>query len=99
MKYPFAYTIQSYNYNEGHYYLDNGVGVCESFKDAVDILEQRYGNGLTAIKHLELYGDDTVITLPKGTFDEVVDCLESDECFEVKCDEKGVKIISCQNIE
>ena len=93
MKYPFTYIVQGYNYDEEHYYLENGIGICESFTDAADILEKRYGNELIAIKHLELYEDNTVITLPKGTFDEVVDCLESDECFEVECDEKGVKVI------
>lgn len=93
MKYPFAYTVQGYNFDEGHYYLENGVGICESFTDAVDILEKHYGNELSVIKHLELYGDSTVITLPKDTFDEVVDRLESDERFGVKCNEKGVKII------
>ena len=93
MKYPFTYTVQGYNYDEKHYYLENGIGICESFANAADILEKRYGNELIAIKHLELYEDDTVITLPKGTFDEVVDCLESNECFEIKCDEKGNKEI------
>jgi hypothetical protein len=40
-----------------------------------------------------LYGDNTVITLPKDTFNEVVDCLESDEYFNIKCDDKGVEIV------
>lgn len=89
MKYPFAYTVQGYNYEEEQYYLENGISICESFADAADILEKHFGNELIAIKHLELYEDSTVITLPKGTFDEVVNCLESNECFEIKCDKKG----------
>lgn len=94
MKYPFTYTVQGYDYHDTEeYYLESGIGICESFKDAADILEQRYGNELIAIKHIELYEENTVITLPKGTFDEVVDCLESDECFEVKCNEKGNRVI------
>ena len=93
MKYPFAYTVQGYNYDEKHFYLENGIGICESFADAANILEKHFGDELNAIKHLELYEDNTVITLPKGTFDEVVDCLESDECFEIKCDEKGNRVI------
>ena len=93
MKYPFAYTVQGYDYDEEHYYLENGIGLCESFADAADILEKCYGNKLIAIKHIELYEDNTVITLPKGTFDEVVDCLESEETFEIKCNEKGDRII------
>lgn len=93
MKYPFTYTVQGYNFDERHDYLENGIGLCESFADAADILEKRYGNKLIAIKHIELYEDNTVITLPKGTFDEVVDCLESEETFEIKCNEKGDIII------
>lgn len=93
-KYPFTYTVQGYDYNDTEeYYLESGIGLCESFADAADILEKRYRNELIAIKHIELYEDNTVITLPKDTFDKVVDCLESDECFEVECDEKGVKFI------
>lgn len=93
MKYPFTYTVQAYDYDNEYFYLQNGVGICESFADAANIIEKRYGNDLIAVKHLELYEDSTVITLPKGTFDEVVNCLESEEWFETKCDEKGVKII------
>ena len=92
-KYPFTYTIQGYNYEDEKYYLESGIGFCESFADAANILDKRYGNELIAVKHLELFEEDNIIALPKGTFDEVVDCLESDECFEVECDEKGVKVI------
>ena len=91
MKYPFTYTVQGYD--DESEYLESGVSICESFVDAADILEKRYGNELIAIKHLELYEDSTVITLPKGTFDEVVDCLNTNVVYQTKCDEKGVKII------
>ena len=64
MKYPFTYTVQGYNYEEKHYYLENGIGICKSFADAADILEKRFGSELIAIKHIELYEDDTVITFP-----------------------------------
>lgn len=93
MKYPFTYTVQGYDYTDTEdNYLENGVGICESFVDATDILEKKYGNELIAIKHLELYEDNTAITLSKDAFDKVIDCLESDECFEIKCDQKGRKI-------
>lgn len=93
MKYPFVYTVQGYEHDEEHYYLESGIGICESFRDAADILEQRFGNELIAIKHIELYEDNTVIPLSERAFEEVIECLESDECFETKCDEKGVKIL------
>lgn len=92
MKYPFVYTVQCYDFDEEYSYLQSGVGICESYKDAADIIEQRYGNNLIAIKHIKTYEDNTVITLPEKTFEKVVECLESEEWFETKCDEKGVKI-------
>ena len=91
-KYPFVYTVHIYDYDAEEYYLENGVGFCESFADAANILEKNYGANLIAVKHLKIYEFNNVITLPKGAFDEVVDCLESEECFEIKCDDKGVKI-------
>lgn len=91
MNYPFVYTVQGYDFDAEQYYLENGVGVCESFKDAADILEQRFGNELIAIKHIELYEDNTVIPLSERVFEEVIECLTSHECFEIKCNEKGVK--------
>ena len=93
MKYPFTYTIQAYDYDNEYHYLQNGIGICESYKDAADILEQRYGNDLIAVRHLELYEENTVITLPQGAFEEVVDCLDSEEWFETKCNAKGEVIL------
>ena len=93
MKYPFTYTVHIYDYDTEEYFLENGVGFCDDFADAASILDKYYGANLIAIKHLKIYEFGDVITLPKGTFDEVVDCLESEECFEIECDEKGVKII------
>lgn len=93
MNYPFVYTVHIYDYDTEEYYLENGIGLCESLADAADILDKCYGTQLIAIKHLKLYEFSDVITLPKGTFDEVVNCLESEECFEIECDEKGVKIV------
>ena len=55
MKYPFVYTVQGYDYDNEYFYLQNGVGICESYKDAADIIEQRYGNDLIAIKHIKIY--------------------------------------------
>jgi hypothetical protein len=92
-KYPFVYTVQAYDYDNEYFYLQNGIGICESYKDAADIIEQRYGNDLIAIKYIKIYEDSTVITLPEETFKKVAECLENEEWFETKCDEKGVEII------
>lgn len=90
MAYPFTYTVQIYDNDIHEYYLENGISLCNSYKDAADILEQYYGNTLIAIKHLELFEETQVITLPKDTFDEITECLESYNNFAIKCDEKGM---------
>ena len=96
MKYPFTYTVQGYDYDTEKYYLESGVGLCESFADAANILEIRYGNELVAVKHLETFEEDSVIILPTETFEKVSDALDSCEYWSVPCDEKGVKIIDAE---
>ena len=90
MTYPFTYTVQIYDKDTEEYYLENGISLCDNFKDAADILEQYYGNALIAIKHLELFEESQVIALPKDTFDKVTEYLESYGDFAIKCDEKGM---------
>lgn len=92
-KYPFTYTVQGYDYETEKYYLESGVGICESFADAANILDKRYGNELIAVKHLKLFEEDNVVTLPIETFEKVSEALNAYECWSVPCDEKGVKII------
>lgn len=90
MKYPFTFTVRGYDHESE--YLESGVSICESFTDATNILEKRYGDELIAIKHIELYEESTVITLPKNIFEEVIDCLDANVVYQSKCDEKGIKI-------
>lgn len=88
MSYPFAYTVQIYD-DTKKYCLENGISLCDSYKDAADILEQYYGSTLIAIKHLELFEESQVIILPKDALDKITECLESYDDFAIKCDEKG----------
>ena len=90
--YPFSYTIQGFNDADNEFYLENGIGFCESFKDAADILEQRYGDELASIKHLELYAEDDVIALPEDAFNSVINTIEQDYTCEIPCDSKGKRI-------
>ena len=92
MKYPFTYTVQGYDYEKEKYYLESGVGICESYADAANILEERYKDELIAVKHLKLFEEDRVITLPTETFEKVAEALNTYKCWCVHCDEKGVKI-------
>ena len=89
MKYPFAYVAHCYDYDDEKNYLQRGIGFAESFANAAGIVEKHYGKELIAIKHLELYEDNNVITLPKDTYNDVVDCLESEEFFVANCDTWG----------
>ena len=93
MKCPFVYTVQCYDFDEKNDDLESGIGICEHFKDAADILEIRFGNELIAIKHLELYEESTTIALPRNTFEEVVECLDANEVYQPKCDVKGELIL------
>lgn len=92
-KYPFNFTVQCYDYETEKYYLESGVGICESFADAANILDERYKNELIAVKHLELFEEDSIVTLPTETFEKVSEALNAYECWGVPCDEKGAKII------
>lgn len=60
-KFPFAYKVMCYDYDEEKYYEANGFGICESYADAAAILEKRYGGDLITIRHLILYEEDSVI--------------------------------------
>ena len=89
-KYPFSFIIQGYSTlgNEPRNYLEHGVGFCETYADAAKQIEEFYGDELIAIKHIELYEERSLITLPKGSYEEMVDCLESYENVELECDAK-----------
>lgn len=67
MKYPYSYTTVFYDGTgkEGTYRRESGMGLAESFKDAVGQLEDYYGTDLVSIKHLELYEDCSLIILPE----------------------------------
>ena len=91
-KYPFTYTIQGYDYETEKYYLESGVGICESFADAANILDKRYGSELIVIKHLKLFEEDSVIPLPTEAFEKASEALNAYECWCVPCNEEGIKI-------
>lgn len=90
--YPFSYTIQGFNDSDTEFYLENGIGLCGSFKEAAGILEQKYGDELVAIKHLELYAENDVLPLPENTFEAIIDTMEQDYICEISCNSKGERI-------
>lgn len=68
--YPFAYKVLIYE--EGKYTMHYGMGICESFTDAVDRIDSMYGNELIAIKHLELFEESSLIPMPKAAVEDIV---------------------------
>ena len=75
MKYPFTFTVLGYD-NKSEY-LESGMGICESYADAAHILEKKYGDEIIAIKHMKLFEEDCVITLPTETLEEVLKVLNA----------------------
>lgn len=92
MTYPFSYTIQGFNGMDKKFYLENGIGFCGSFKEAADILEQRYGDELIAIKHIELYAENSVLPLTTNALEVVINTIEQDDICEIPCNSKGERI-------
>lgn len=86
MKHPFIYTVQGNRYDEHKSvsYVENGIGLCKSYQDAASLIEKYYGDELIAIKHIELYEESTLITLPHKVFKEVATCLNSGQCYEIE---------------
>lgn len=68
MRYPFSYEViitDAYD-TSNHYLKECGMGLAESFTEAMEYIEDYYGEELVAIKHLELYeAGDLIILSPK----------------------------------
>lgn len=72
MKNQFAFVYQAtvawYDADEGKscHYRIAGLGFCEDFTDAVRQIEEKEGNILESIEHIELLGEkgDTLIDIP-----------------------------------
>lgn len=81
-KYPFAFSIVGYNFDEETYFSENGLGICKSFADAANILEKHYGSELISISHLELHEESTVITTSSEMRIEWEKAQNEGTCFE-----------------
>ena len=66
MNYPFSYTIVRIDYvNENSYFRESGMGVAQSYANAMAIIENFYGNDLISVRKLELYKESPLIILPE----------------------------------
>ena len=77
--YPFAFAvvvgpIYDSNNEEYYYQYDTGMGFTTSFTDATKQLEQYYGEELSAIKHIELFEESTLILCNERTIADYREC-------------------------
>lgn len=68
--YPFGFTTVIYKEydSETHtsiFCRESGMGLAESYAQAMVQLENYYGEDLIAVKHLELFADSSIIRLPE----------------------------------
>ena len=85
MKCSFSYEVILFDGN--NYFSETGMSFADSYSEAASILEGFYQEDLMFIKHLELFEETPVITLPR----KIVKDLEiSDEsAFALPCDARG----------
>lgn len=82
--YPFIYqaTIAWYDNSEqkSHHYRIAGLGFCDSYTDAVQQIEEREGETLESIEHLEIIGEkgDTIIEISPRLVRPIIDFDPSD---------------------
>ena len=81
MKNQFAFVYQAtitwYDIDDGEsrHYRIAGLGFCTDFTDAVRQIEEKEGDTLESIEHLELLGEkgDTIIEIPSAWVKRIID--------------------------
>ena len=68
--YPFGFTAVIHDEYDpkthtSTYRRESGMGLAQSYANAMEQLENYYGEDLIAVKHLELFADSTIILLPE----------------------------------
>lgn len=90
-RFPFAFTIESGYWDEDKRAwiasIDSGMGICESFTDAVAQIERFYGDELIAINSLILQEEDDLIFMEP----EWIEAIQKDESWKIGRHKKGVK--------
>lgn len=94
MKYPFSFIIRGYNDGDDTYYEQCGMGICQSYTDAVNIIEQEFGDELMIIKHLELHESNELIFMPYEIMKRIVtEYFDGTETYEVQLSKDEAKEI------
>lgn len=87
--FPFSYKLIVYNETEKTYSLCEGMGLCNSYTQAMQYIEDYYGENIVSIKNLELYEENNLILLPPSTIEQYV---KTAGFFETPCSEDGTPI-------
>lgn len=89
MKSPFSYKVVYYDCLSNNYQLEGGMGIAESFSDAMETIERRYGTDLVLVKEIYLYEENEVILLPLDFIDKYK--IENKD-YNIPCDEWGNEV-------
>ena len=90
MNYPFSYTIVRIDYvNENSYFRESGMGVAQSYANAMAIIENFYGNDLISVRKLELYKESPLIILPEQVTEDYAKNSNNYYFPKVHCDANG----------
>lgn len=85
MTYPFSYEAIIIDTLSNHYFKECGMGLAENFTEAIEYIENYYGEDLIAVKHLELFEEsDLIILSPK-----VIKNYAKGKYAGVTCDKNG----------
>ena len=90
MMYPFSYTIVRIDYvNENSYFRESGMGLAQSYADAMAIIENFYGDDLISVRKLELYEESPLIILPEQVTEDYAKASNDYDFPKVFCDANG----------
>ena len=90
MSYPFSYTIVRIDHdNENSYLRESGMGLAESYANAMAIIEKYYSNDLISVRKLELYEDSPLIIFPEQVTEDYAKASNDYNFPKVFCDAKG----------
>lgn len=92
MKYPFRFKVQIFDSDERTYYISNGLGLCSSYANAANQIEDHFGTDLCAILFLELYAEEELIFLTEDTCDDYSASEFPEIDYAYKCNAKGEQI-------
>ena len=90
MRYPFSYEVIVIDtlrtpHTPNHYFKECGMGLAENFTNAMEYIEDYYGEDLVAVKNLELFEEnDLIILSPK-----VIKNYSKGKYSGISCDAKG----------